>query len=148
MAPHKLMPLMGVPKRSTQKGTIMPMVRMASYWLLVFLVAHTNEGLTEDQGNGNIDSIASLQEKLEPIRKNVWGGKAIPFPIVIDHTFSNWERYAIQGLGDCLLIDPDGRMVRGDLDSLQQILDSGEPCIERKLASSSNVLNNQPRPPC
>jgi hypothetical protein len=56
----------------------------------------------------------------------VWGGRAIPFPIVLDNTFSNWERYAIQGLGDYLLIDPEGRMVRGDLETLQQILDSGE----------------------
>ena len=80
---------------------------------------------------GNIDSVDSLQVKLEPISKNVWGGKAISFPIVIDNTFSNWERYAIQGLGDCLLIDPDGRVVRGDLDTLQQILDSGEPSVAR-----------------
>lgn len=77
--------------------------------------------------SGKIDSVDSLKEKLEPIRKYVWGGRAIPFPIVLDNTFSNWERYAIQGLGDYLIIDPEGRMVRGDLETLQQILDSGEP---------------------
>lgn len=76
--------------------------------------------------SGKIDSVDSLEEKLEPIRKHVWGGRAIPFPIVLGNTFSNWERYAIQGLGDYLLIDPEGRMVRGDLETLQQILDSGE----------------------
>ncbi|MFN7289411.1 MAG: hypothetical protein ACK5T6_02395, partial [Pirellula sp.] len=69
------------------------------------------------------NNVASLERELEPIKKNVWGGKGISFPIVIDNTVANWERYAIRGLGDYLLIDPDGRVTRGDLDTLQKILD-------------------------
>lgn len=73
--------------------------------------------------SGEINSVDSLQKAIEPIKKNVWGGKDISFPIIIDNTLANWERYAIQGLGDYLLIDPNGRVTRGDLGTLQKILD-------------------------
>ncbi len=73
--------------------------------------------------SGEINSVASLQKELEPIKKNVWGGKDISFPIIIDNTLANWERYAILGLGDYLLIDPNGRVTRGDLGTFQKILD-------------------------
>lgn len=75
---------------------------------------------------GRIDSVAGLQKELEPIEKYVWNGKKIPSPIVVDNAISNWERFGILGLGDTLLIDPEGLIVPGDLERLQEILNSEE----------------------
>lgn len=41
----------------------------------------------------------------------------------LDHRANIEACYSIQGLGDYLLIDPDGRVTRGDLGTLQKILD-------------------------
>ena len=75
---------------------------------------------------GEIDAMSKLDKALLSIETNVWKGKKIPFPIVLDNTFSTWERYGIPGLGTVVLIDPDGRIVEGDESTLQTILDKAE----------------------
>jgi hypothetical protein len=72
--------------------------------------------------SGQLQDIAALHQQLKPIKEHVWNGKEINFPIILDNTFSNWEPFAISGLGDCLLISPDGRIVPGGTDRLQEIL--------------------------
>ena len=73
--------------------------------------------------SGKIDSMKKLDHALLPIETNVWKGKKIPFPIVLDNTFQTWERYGIPGLGTVVLVAPDGRIVEGDESTLQAILD-------------------------
>jgi thiol-disulfide isomerase/thioredoxin len=62
---------------------------------------------------GDIKSIADLDRKLQPIIDHVWH-KALPFPILLDPTFTTWERFGLPGLGTVILIDPDGHLVKGD----------------------------------
>lgn len=75
---------------------------------------------------GEIDEMAELDEALSSFEAHVWKGKKIPFPIVLDNTFNTWERYGIPGLGTVVLVDPEGRIVKGDDSTLQVILDNSE----------------------
>ena len=47
---------------------------------------------------GEIKSIADLDRRLQPIVDHVWQ-KPLPFPILLDPTFTTWERYGLPGLG-------------------------------------------------
>ncbi len=63
--------------------------------------------------DGEIKSIADLDRKLQPIVDHVWG-KPLPFPVLLDPTFTTWERFGLPGLGTVILIDPEGNLVKGD----------------------------------
>ena len=71
---------------------------------------------------GEIKSMADLDKTLGPIVKHAWDGKQIPFPILLDPTFKTWERYGLPGLGTVLLVDPEGKLVKGDETDLAKIL--------------------------
>jgi thiol-disulfide isomerase/thioredoxin len=64
--------------------------------------------------HGELKSIADVDRALKPIVTQVWGGKSLPFPILLDPTFKTWERFGLPGLGTVILIDPDGKLVKGD----------------------------------
>lgn len=64
--------------------------------------------------DGELKSMADVDRALAPIEKHVWGGKALPFPILLDPTFKTWERFGLPGLGTVILIDPEGKLVKGD----------------------------------
>jgi thiol-disulfide isomerase/thioredoxin len=63
---------------------------------------------------GELKSMADVDKALEPIVKHVWGGKSLPFPILLDPTFKTWERFGLPGLGTVVLIDPEGKLIKGD----------------------------------
>ena len=63
--------------------------------------------------DGDIKSMADLDQKLQPIIDHVWH-KPLPFPILLDPTFTTWERFGLPGMGTVILIDPEGRLVKGD----------------------------------
>jgi hypothetical protein len=71
---------------------------------------------------GGLQSMADVDRALEPIIKHVWGGKALPFPILLDPTFKTWERFGLPGLGTVILIDPEGKLTKGDEDVLAEKL--------------------------
>ena len=63
--------------------------------------------------NGEKQSIAEIQRALDPIVKNVWGGKPLPFPILLDPSMTTLERFGVPGY-ETILIDTEGRLVEGD----------------------------------
>lgn len=69
----------------------------------------------------DLKSIADLDEKLEPVVKHAWG-KPIPFPVLLDPTFTTWERYGLAFFGTLMLIDPEGNLVEGDEATLAEKL--------------------------
>jgi hypothetical protein len=71
---------------------------------------------------GELKSMTDLDRALEPIVKHVWRGKTLPFPILLDPTFKTWERFGLPGLGTVILIDPEGKLTKGDEDVLAQKL--------------------------
>lgn len=71
---------------------------------------------------GEINTIDSLDAALKPIVEKVWQGKEIPFPIVLDNTFQSWERFGIPGFGTTILVDPQGNIVTGGIQELENVL--------------------------
>lgn len=71
-----------------------------------------------------IKDMDALDRCLDPVVRNVWGGKRLPFPVLLDSTYQTWERYGLEGAGvsSYLLIDPSGKLVRGGLDELAKAL--------------------------
>ena len=63
---------------------------------------------------GELKNMADLDRVLEPVIRDVWGGKPLPFPVLLDNTFRTAESFGIEGYNTKLLIDPDGNLVEGD----------------------------------
>ena len=63
--------------------------------------------------NGEIKTVAEVDRALQPIVKYVWGGKPLPFPVLLDPSMTTLERYGVPGY-ETILIDPEGRLVEGD----------------------------------
>ncbi|MGC8641027.1 MAG: redoxin domain-containing protein [Isosphaeraceae bacterium] len=74
----------------------------------------------------SIKSISELEQHLKHVKKNVWGGKDLPFPVLLDNTFQTYERLGLEGSGvsNLLLIDPEGKLIAGDLRTLESKLRS------------------------
>ena len=68
-----------------------------------------------------LQDIPALERQLEHVKKAVWGGKDLPFPVLLDNTFQTYERFGLEGNGvsNTLLIDPEGKLVEGDLKTLE-----------------------------
>jgi hypothetical protein len=62
---------------------------------------------------------------LKPIVKAVWGGKELPFPVLVDNTAQSTESFGVDLFGVTVLIDPSGRLVQGDESTLAAILKKG-----------------------
>jgi hypothetical protein len=67
--------------------------------------------------------IAGLDREIAAVKKAVWGGEDLPFPVILDNTFQTYERFGLDGVSNLLLIDPEGRLAEGDLKSLAGHLD-------------------------
>ena len=60
-----------------------------------------------------VKSMADVDKQMQPLVDHVWG-KPLPFPVMLDSSFETWERFGLPGSGTLILIDPEGRLVRGD----------------------------------
>ena len=71
-------------------------------------------------------SLAELDQKLTSQKtiEKVWKGKHLPFPILIDSTGQTIKEWDIHAFPTLVLIDPDGKVVRG----------GGEKMLRDKLA--------------
>ena len=58
-------------------------------------------------------TLAEMDEKLKPVIEKQWKGKSLPFPILLDKSGVTVKQYGIQGYPTILLIDPEGRIVKG-----------------------------------
>lgn len=72
--------------------------------------------------DGDLKSMADLDRELEPIVKHVWGGKTLPFPVVLDSTFETWKRFGLRTFGTVVLVNPEGKLVEGDEETLAKKL--------------------------
>jgi len=62
---------------------------------------------------GEMKSLADVDRALEPVVQHVWGGKPLPFPLLLDTGMTTLERFGVPGY-ETILIDPDGKLVEGD----------------------------------
>ncbi len=75
--------------------------------------------------DGELTSMASVDRRLEPVVKHVWGGKALPFPSALDASFQTLESFGISTFGPHL-VDPAGTLQQGDEAVLAKKLDQRE----------------------
>jgi AhpC/TSA family protein len=71
--------------------------------------------------DGEMHSIADVDKALQPIVDHAWH-KPLPFPVLLDPSFTTWERYGLPAWGILILIDPNGHMVKGDETTLARKL--------------------------
>lgn len=79
-----------------------------------------------DTSSDNIRSIQEFDLLSASLVKDVWGGKQLPFPVLLDGEGRTSETYGIVSRPTLYLIDPAGNLVRdGDLKMLADLLQNG-----------------------
>jgi hypothetical protein len=63
--------------------------------------------------DGSAKTFEELDAKLVDIKKNAWGGRDLPFPVLLDATGETIKTFGIQAFPTLALIDPDGNVVQG-----------------------------------
>jgi hypothetical protein len=61
--------------------------------------------------DGTVKDFAELDKKLERPRQLYWGGRDLPFPILLDATGQTIKDWGIRAFPTTVLIDPDGKLV-------------------------------------
>lgn len=61
--------------------------------------------------DGTVKDFAELDKKLTQVRKRYWGGRDLPFPILLDATGETIKTFDIRAFPTTLLIDPEGKLV-------------------------------------
>jgi hypothetical protein len=61
--------------------------------------------------DATVKDFPELDKKLETIKKSVWAGKDLPFPILLDATGETIKTYDIHAFPTTILIDPEGKLV-------------------------------------
>ena len=68
------------------------------------------------------EDFEQLDRRMKPTVASTWGGRELPFPILLDSSGRTVEEYGIQSWPTTILIDPDGQVVRGGEDTLRKVL--------------------------
>jgi hypothetical protein len=61
--------------------------------------------------DGTVKDFADLDKKLETPRKSYWGGRDLPFPILLDASGQTIKDWGVRAFPTTVLIDPDGKLV-------------------------------------
>jgi hypothetical protein len=70
-----------------------------------------------------------LESFIPGFKKNIWEGRNLPFPVLLDRTGKTLKTWQVQAFPTLVLLDPQGRIVeRGDpcIDYLEQRLEESE----------------------
>ncbi len=75
-------------------------------------------------------SLAELAQRIAKVKQEVWGGRDLPFPVLMDATGATVEAYEIRMFPTVLLIDPEGNLVRNGSEAmLRQRLRESSPAV-------------------
>lgn len=75
--------------------------------------------------DATVKSFEELDEKLEKTVAGPWKGRSLPFPILLDSTGTTVKQLGITAFPTLVLLDPEGRVVKG-----------GEQVLEEKLKAA------------
>ncbi len=64
-----------------------------------------------DTTQEEIQTIIELSPKLQDLQERTWGGKPLPFPVLLDDGSRTADTYGISGRPSSFLIDPEGNLV-------------------------------------
>ena len=78
-----------------------------------------------------------LDEKMKSVVEKAWGGKDLPFPSLLDATGQSLRNFSIKALGTHVLINPEGKVVRGNgertlEEELKKLIEKSEKKREEK----------------
>ncbi|AMV40663.1 Thiol-disulfide oxidoreductase ResA [Planctomyces sp. SH-PL62] len=73
-------------------------------------------------GEGDPASMAEVDHKLTNIVEHAWGGKVLPFPIILDASYRSMENFGVATMGP-VLVDPTGNLMKGGRTELADKLD-------------------------
>jgi len=77
--------------------------------------------------DATVKTLAEMDEKLARTVAEVWKGKPLPFPILLDATGETLRKLEIHSFPTIVLIDPEGRVVKdGDEKTLAAKLSERE----------------------
>ncbi len=77
--------------------------------------------------NDDVRTMEEFDRLAASIVDTKWGGKQLPFPILIDGEGKTFEAYGVGGVPTTLLMDPDGNLVKGDEEMLAEKLREKRP---------------------
>ena len=60
----------------------------------------------------DVGDVKTLAPHLEQLRKTVWKGRALPFPVLLDNTKQTVTRWKVDGYPTMFIIDPEGKLAR------------------------------------
>ena len=63
-----------------------------------------------------------LRQRLAALAKEKWSGEALPFPVFLDRTGEVIQSWGVTAYPTVALLNPEGILVRGDLETLQRAL--------------------------
>jgi hypothetical protein len=73
--------------------------------------------------DGDLKSLEELDRQLQSVVEHVWNGQQLPFPVLLDSSFRTCQSFGVRGVGHTILIDPTGKLVEGDTDTLAMAID-------------------------
>ena len=88
-------------------------------------------------------TMADFDREMKPVVKTIWGGRDLPFPVLLDNTSKSMENFGVEFFGAIVLIDPTGRLVPGDELTLAAILDEGDRIRSRAAGHEDASVGNR-----
>ncbi len=92
-------------------------------------------------------TFADLDEKVKPVVRDVWAGRMIPFPILLDGESKLQQTFGVSHWPTTLLFDPDGKLI-GEVqpDALEAKLAKVPPevALPRKLDRNTTIFFDNP----
>ena len=75
-----------------------------------------------------------LDAKIAKLKAEVWGGRDLPFPILLDTTGETLRTFGVNSFPTVVAIDPSGNIVRGGSEhSLREYLLETDPAVRKML---------------
>jgi hypothetical protein len=103
----------------------------------VILTVHSPETTT----------FADLDEKVKPVVRDIWAGRMIPFPILLDADKKLQETFGVQHWPTTVLFDPDGKVI-GEVqpEELESKLSKvpASVALPRKLERNTTIFFDNP----
>jgi len=79
-------------------------------------------------------SLEDLDGKITKVKAEVWGGRDLPFPILLDTTGETIRTFDVDAFPTVIAIDPKGNIVRGGGEhSLREYLLETDPAVQKML---------------
>ena len=79
-------------------------------------------------------TFAELDPKLAPLKSQVWGGRDLPFPILLDATGNTLRSFGVSSFPTIIVIDPKGNVVKhGGEHTVREHLMTTDPEVRKSL---------------